>query len=132
MQTRKNQGLFGKGLNLLIYLAFLLLNYYRNEEIWKDLYIYSEDTAKKAQVDLKFVVAIQPFPKRGILDSSKLKEFADDNFIFDENGRKFSKQVENTVGKEVYLFSPFPTVFSNDLQGLKLTSFATGKKLRVP
>ena len=24
---------------------------------------------------------------------------ADDNFIFDENGRKFSKQVENTVGK---------------------------------
>ena len=24
-------------------------------------------------------------------DSSKLKEFADDNFEFDENGRKFSK-----------------------------------------
>ena len=24
---------------------------------------------------------------------------ADDNFKFDENGRKFSKQVENTVGK---------------------------------
>ena len=32
------------------------------------------------------------------LDSSKLKEFAD-NFNFDENGRKFSKRVENTVGK---------------------------------
>ena len=31
--------------------------------------------------------------------SSKLKEFADDNFKFDENGRKLSKQVENTVGK---------------------------------
>ena len=28
-----------------------------------------------------------------------LKEFADDNFKFDENGRKLSKQVENTVGK---------------------------------
>ena len=28
-----------------------------------------------------------------------LKEFADDNFEFDENGRKFSKLVENTVGK---------------------------------
>ena len=27
------------------------------------------------------------------------KEFADDNFKFDENGRKLSKQVENTVGK---------------------------------
>ena len=34
-----------------------------------------------------------------ILDSSKLKEFADDNFIFDENERKLSKQVENAVGK---------------------------------
>ena len=39
------------------------------------------------------------FPKRHILDSSKLKEFADDNFKFDGNGRKFSKRVENTVGK---------------------------------
>ena len=29
----------------------------------------------------------------------QLKEFADDNFKFDENGRKLSKQVENTVGK---------------------------------
>ena len=36
--------------------------------------------------------------KTTILDSSKLKEFADDNFKFDENGRKLSKQVENTVG----------------------------------
>ena len=34
-----------------------------------------------------------------MLDSSKLKEFADDNFIFNENGRKLSKRVENTVGK---------------------------------
>ena len=31
------------------------------------------------------------------LDSSKLKDFADDNFIFEENDIKFSKQVENTV-----------------------------------
>ena len=28
-----------------------------------------------------------------------MKEFAGDNFKFDENGRKLSKQVENTVGK---------------------------------
>ena len=28
-----------------------------------------------------------------------MKEFADDNFKFDENGRKLSKWVENTVGK---------------------------------
>ena len=28
-----------------------------------------------------------------------MKEFADDNFKFDENGKKFSKRLENTVGK---------------------------------
>ena len=32
-------------------------------------------------------------------DSSKLKEFADENFKFDENGRKLTIQVENNVGK---------------------------------
>ena len=36
---------------------------------------------------------------RQILDSFKLKEFSDNNFKFDENGRKLSKRVENTVGK---------------------------------
>ena len=35
-----------------------------------------------------------------MLDSSKLKEFADDNFKFNENGRKLPKRVENTVGKK--------------------------------
>ena len=38
-------------------------------------------------------------PLQILLDSSKLKEFADDNFKFEENGRKLSKRVENTVGK---------------------------------
>ena len=33
------------------------------------------------------------------LDSSKLKEYADDYFKFDQNTRKFSKQIENSVGK---------------------------------
>ena len=37
--------------------------------------------------------------QRQVLDPSKQKEFADDNFKFDENDRKFSKPVENTVGK---------------------------------
>ena len=41
----------------------------------------------------------QSITRRQILDSSKLKEFADDNFKFDENGRNLSKRVENTVGK---------------------------------
>ena len=42
---------------------------------------------------------IYPFPKRQILNSSKLKQSADDNFKFDEYSRKFSERVENTVGK---------------------------------
>ena len=37
--------------------------------------------------------------KLQVLDSAKLKEFADDNSKLTENGRKFSKQVENTAGK---------------------------------
>ena len=37
--------------------------------------------------------------RQQILDPSKLKEIAVDNFKFDENGRKLSKRVENTVGK---------------------------------
>ena len=37
-----------------------------------------------------------------------MKEFADDNFKFGENGRKFSKQVENTVRKgEIAHFEQF-------------------------
>ena len=40
-----------------------------------------------------------PLPKQQILDSSKLKGFAEDNFKFYENGRKLSEWVENTVGK---------------------------------
>ena len=43
--------------------------------------------------------SVRPFPKQQILDSSKLKEFAEDNFKFDENGRKLSKLVQNIVGK---------------------------------
>ena len=50
------------------------------------------------------------------LDSSK--EFAEDNFKFNENWIQFTKQVENTVGKGKHCspraISPFPTVFSSD------------------
>ena len=43
--------------------------------------------------------ANQPIHRQQILDSSKLRELADHNFKVDENGRKFSKRVENIVGK---------------------------------
>ena len=39
----------------------------------------------------------EPFPKQQILDTSIMKETADNNFEFDEQGRKFSKKVENTL-----------------------------------
>ena len=70
-------------------------------------------------VDFLFACVIfYPITRRQILDSSKLKEFADDNFKFDENGRKLSKQVENTGKRRNCSFraiSPFPTVFSKGL-----------------
>ena len=57
---------------------------------------------------LSEIIFVQPFPKRQILNSSKLKELADDNFTFDEYGGKFSKRVENTVGKgEIALYKQF-------------------------
>ena len=64
----------------------------------------------------------KPFPKRQILDSSKLKGFADDNLTVDGNGRKFSKPIDDTVGKgviareEQFLLFPrcFQTTFTVD------------------
>ena len=73
-----------------------------------DTKIYS--TGKFQDFTARYI--IKPFPKQQILDSSKLKKFADDNFEFDKNGKKFFKQVENTVGKgeiacyEQFLFFP--------------------------
>ena len=64
------------------------------------------------QIDDPF---FRPFPNGQILHSSKLDEFTDDNFEFNENGREFSIGVENTVGKRrncsIRAISPFPTVF---------------------
>ena len=62
--------------------------------------------------EFNIVYLFNSLPNDKILDSSILKEFADDNFKFDENGRKLSKWVENTVGKveiaryEQYLLFP--------------------------
>ena len=50
-----------------------------------------------------------------IREQCELKEFADDNLIFDENGSEFSKKVEKNVEKEKLLvisnFSFFPQCF---------------------
>ena len=62
---------------------------------------------------------LEPFPKQQILDSSKLKGFADDNFKFDTYGWKLSKKVKSTVGKRrncsIRAISPFSTAFIKDL-----------------
>ena len=54
-----------------------------------------------------------------ILDFSKLKEFTDNNLKRDKNSGKFSKRVENTVGKgEIACYDQFllfPQVFSKNL-----------------
>ena len=52
---------------------------------------FSQNSQGKEYLVLEF----NPLPD----NSSKLKEFADDNFKSDKNERKLSKQVENTVGK---------------------------------
>ena len=75
------------------------------------------NTLYKARLDV--IMDPQPFPKRQVLDSSKLKGFAHDNFRIDENGRQFSKTVEKHCGKRrncsLRAISPFPTLFSKDL-----------------
>ena len=46
----------------------------------------------------KMLFLFNPLPDNKILDWSKLKQFEAYIFKFDENSRKFSKRVENTVG----------------------------------
>ena len=60
-----------------------------------------------------------------MLDSSKLKEFADDNFKFDENGRKFSKRVENTGKRKNCSISPFPRMFLTDMYSRQVKTCVT-------
>ena len=43
------------------------------------------------------ITCINPLPDDKILNRSNLKQSADVNFKFDENSRKFSKRLENTV-----------------------------------
>ena len=52
---------------------------------------------------LSLVTVLNTFPNNKFFTLPKsftfLKEFADQNFELDENGRRFSKRVEDTVGK---------------------------------
>ena len=65
-----------------------------------------------------FILLPKPFPKQKIVDFSKPREFVDDSFEFGAIGRKFSKRVENTVGKGEIAhnkyFLLFPILFSKE------------------
>ena len=80
------------------------------------------------------VYLFQSFPKRQILASSKLIDFADDNFKFDENDRKFSKRLENTEGKEKCLvtsnFSFSCSVFTRAVLQTRKNQGLFGKGLK--
>ena len=60
----------------------------------------SMDTQKVKQYKkVSTLTSSNPVQNDKFLDSSKLEQFADDNFMFGGNGRKLSKRVENTIGK---------------------------------
>ena len=75
------------------------------------------------------------YPKRQISDASKLKEFSDDNFKFDENGTKFSNRVENTVGKgeiaRYEQFLLFPQCFQKQTRKNKRLVWKKAKVTKV-
>ena len=79
---------------------------------------------KESKIDHVRDSALKPITRQHILDSSKLKEFEDDNFKFDKNVRKLSKRVENTVGKgeiaRYEQFLLFPKCFQKACQKASL------------
>ena len=80
-------------------------------------------------LQISLLLTPYPFPKRQILGSPEMKVFAEDNLRFDENGSKFSKKVESTVGKgeiaryEQFLLFPqcFQKTFTEDTNKPGLT-----------
>ena len=79
---------------------------------------------------LRTIPSFNPFPNEKFY-SSKLKEFTDDNIKFDENGRKLSKRIENTVGKgeiaSYKQFLLFPKCFQKILRQTRKSQGLFGK-----
>ena len=69
-------------------------------------------------------------PKRHILDSSKLKESADDNFEFDENSRKFSERVRKHCGLIMSNFSFSHGVFKRIVPQTRKSEGLFGRGLK--
>ena len=98
------------------------------ENILSLIFFYFEFVVPESLVLIQYAPTPYPITRRQILDSSKLKETADDNFKFDEHLRNLSKRVENTVGKgeiaryEQFLLFPqcFQKAFSQGHQKVSL------------
>ena len=98
--------------------VFPLLSWYHRVSVqygWIDRTKGNVFCSKCAQIPRVYLS--QPITRRQILDWSKLKQSADDNFKFDENIRTFYKWVENAVGKgEIACYEQFllfPQCFQN-------------------
>ena len=65
------------------------------------------------------------FPKQQTLDSPILKEFADDNFKFDENGRKFTQMPIEVLLEKKRLFLTSNIFFPSVFRRLKLQTHKT-------
>ena len=55
------------------------------------------------------------------------EKFADENFKFDENGRKFSKWLENTVGKGEIACYKLKALADDKLNIAKMITFLLGR-----
>ena len=78
---------------------------------------------------------VNSFPNDKFYTLSNLKEFADDNFKFYENGGKVSRRIENTVGKREVLMRNFyfsHSVFKGLVQQTRKNKGLFGKGLSPP
>ena len=98
--------------------------------IWSKIASFTQDLCVTENPALNTLLHNLVFnlPKWQIVDSSKLKEFADNNFEFNGYGRKSSERAENTVGKgeiaHYKQFFLFPQCFQKT--GKNLSFFRKG------
>ena len=74
--------------------------------------------------EMYLFIYINSVQNNKFLDSSKLKEYADDNFKFEGNGKKFSKRVEDTAGKGEMVCSKQFLLFPQCFQDLLTAAVA--------
>ena len=76
---------------------------------------------------------LNPFPNNKIKTLPNCNKFADNNFNFNGNGRKFFQQIENTVGKGEFAryekFLLFPQCFKRLIPQTRKNQGLFGKGL---